>query len=125
MDALEILKRAVKKTEGDSQDVDLYLFAAEKKAEEIVESAISINQEILFGGNQVGKSYYDTFIDLEKLNLFSKADLKKFANTAGFRNRLVHDYIDIDERIVLNSIEGILKLYPKYIKKILEWLSKQ
>ncbi len=125
INALEVLRRAIKKAEESSPDTDLYLFAAEKKAEEIVESAISINQEILFGGNKVGKNYYDTFIDLKSLNIFSESELIKFAKSAGFRNRLAHEYMDVDEHIVLNSMEGLLKIYPNYVKKILEWLQTQ
>lgn len=100
------------------------LLAAEKKAEELIESAISINQEILKTHfDYLSNSYYESFIDLEKLKIFSPEELKSLAATAGFRNRLAHDYLELDPKITLQSIERLLKIYPTYLKKIKKFLS--
>lgn len=104
---------------------DYLLFAAEKKAEEIIESAISMNQEMLKKYHKhLSKSYYESFLDLRKLKIFSDDELTKLANTAGFRNRLAHDYLELHPEITLKSIENLLRIYPIYLKRIKKYLDK-
>jgi len=40
------------------------------------------------------------------------------------RNRLVHEYEEIDDEIVYNSIQKTIANYKKYIKKIESYLKK-
>ncbi|MBI5755040.1 hypothetical protein HZA41_02375 [Candidatus Peregrinibacteria bacterium] len=71
-ETLKILKDILEKRKK-SLLKEYLLFAAEKKAEEIIESAISINQEILKNHcYHLSKSYYESFIDLKKLYIFSE-----------------------------------------------------
>lgn len=98
--------------------------AIERWSEEIVESAVNINNEILSIKNKVSSSYYNSFIDLEEFNIFEKKFLEKIASTAGFRNRLAHDYMNINEDIVISSSKFLLKLYKDYIIGIYEFLEK-
>jgi len=103
-----------------------YFYAAEKKAEEIVDCAISINKYILYDDlGKSSKSYYDSFIDLKKIEIFSDQFLEKIAQTAGFRNRLAHEYLDLNEKITIDSMKNILKLYPQYLKNIKKYLSEK
>ncbi len=103
----------------ESPYADYLLFAAEKKAEEIIESAVSLNQELLKTHfDHLSGSYYESFTDLMKTKLFSEAELKALASTAGFRNRLAHDYIELNPDITLKSIERLLQIYPDYLKKL-------
>lgn len=44
--------------------------------------------------------------------------LKKLVNTAGFINRLAHEYMELDKNIILNTIKNIIKYYSKYILEI-------
>lgn len=45
---------------------------------------------------------------------------KQMASIAGLRNRLAHDYEDIDNRIVYNNIARILKIFPVYLAAVRE-----
>jgi len=121
----EILS-ALRKYKSKNEDAKFFYYAAQKKTEEAIETAISLNQEILEDFfDHITKSYFDSFMDLEKTDRFTKAELEKLANTAGFRNRLAHEYLDLDTQITLSSMEKLLKLYPQYIKSIKEWLADQ
>jgi len=123
--ALSKIQFALEKYKIKNDVSEYFYFAAEKKAEEVVQTAISINQDILASYYDfVSKSYYDSFIEIERLGIFSKNELEKLAGTTGFRNRLVHEYMELDRSIVLMSIKQILKLYSKYAQKIYKWLDE-
>ena len=115
---LEKLEIILKEYEKNSKLKEFLFYAAEKKAEEIVELAISINQELLKFKGKMSQSYYDSFIDLKLFGVFDENFLIKLANTAGFRNRLAHDYLDIDEKIAFNTMKDMLLLYKLYLQKV-------
>jgi uncharacterized protein YutE (UPF0331/DUF86 family) len=124
--ALVDLKEALSLYGQNGPHAKLFYYAAEKKAEEVVESAVGINQEILFQAlNHVSGSYKESFSDLEKLALFPKNELTVLARTANFRNRLAHDYMHLSEKETIGLMKDILKLYPNYLKTILSWIKRQ
>ena len=114
---LEKLKDILKEHSVSKTLQEYLLYAAEKKAEEIVELAISINQELLKEKGKVALSYYESFSNLTFLG-FKEAELKELSSTAGFRNRLAHEYLEINPEIALRSMQKIIKIYPTYFKKI-------
>lgn len=95
----------------------------ERLSEKIIESAIKINQELLTNKNIFVKSYYESFIELKQLNLFDEKILLQLAQTTGFRNRLAHEYQNLDDEITINSIKKLPELYKKYLQTILEYLN--
>ncbi len=118
LDLLKKLKDILEERRTNLKLKEFLLYAAEKKAEEAVELAISINQELLRSRNKIGKSYYESFTNLEVFKIFSENELKELAGTAGFRNRLAHEYLEVNEGLALISMERILKIYPLYLQKI-------
>ena len=44
------------------------------------------------------------------------------ANSAGLRNRLAHEYDEIDAKKIFKAIESCLKNTPKYLKNIVKLL---
>ena len=71
--ALSQIQFALEKYKIKNDVSEYFYFAAEKKAEEVVQTAISINQDILASYYDfVSKSYYDSFIEIERLGIFSK-----------------------------------------------------
>lgn len=124
---LDKLNSILKEYEKNKELQEFLLYAAEKKAEEIVELAISVNQKLLEEKKKISISYYDSFIDLGAFGVFSTEELKELASTAGFRNRLAHEYLEIDEAIAIRSMRKILKMYPSYliqVKKILKEMNQ-
>ena len=45
------------------------------------------------------------------------------ANSAGLRNRLAHEYDEIDEKKVFEAIASCLRDVPKYLKSIMKVLN--
>ncbi|MBU0758244.1 MAG: DUF86 domain-containing protein [Nanoarchaeota archaeon] len=124
-DNMNMLEIIIKKYEkAASQEKEILLAAMERKAEECVESAIKINQHILEERGKIADSYYSSFIDLNILKIFDEKLLSNLAKTAGFRNRLAHEYMDLSEEVTVKTIRKILKLYPKYLLKIADYVNK-
>ncbi len=123
---LKVLKDILQKRQENILLKDYLFFAAQKKAEEIVESAISLNQELLKTYfKHLSGSYYESFVDLKRMEIFEEEELIKLASTAGFRNRLAHDYLKLDNKITEKSLEKILEIYPNYLKKIKKFIDQK
>jgi uncharacterized protein YutE (UPF0331/DUF86 family) len=122
----ETLKLAIIDFEKEQKKFEKYkaLKTIERDCEEIVESAVRINQEVLESVDFFPETYRKSFEELSRFELFPEKELEKLAGTTGFRNRLSHEYLDLDERITLKSAKNILKLYPKYLAKISEFVFK-
>ncbi len=105
-------------------DRKIAFYASQKKAEEIVECAIKVNQALLSSRLQIlAKSYKESFLDLEHLGLFSKKERERLAKTAPFRNRLAHDYMELKEADIVKEMEEILKIYPDYIRVVVPFVN--
>jgi uncharacterized protein YutE (UPF0331/DUF86 family) len=108
----------------DVNERKTYQAALERWSEEVVESAVNINNELLESINEFSFSYFESFSKLKILNIFDDKTLKKLSSTSGFRNRLAHEYMELDPKITIESIKQILNLYKIYIKKIEEYITK-
>jgi uncharacterized protein YutE (UPF0331/DUF86 family) len=89
----------------------------------MTQAAIDINDHILSKLNP-GKSYtnFDAFIELSKYEIITPELAKKIAPSSGLRNRLVHEYDDIDQKQVFKAISFALQQYPLYIRQIKSYL---
>jgi len=69
-------------------------------------------------------TYKESIIELAKHNIIPGKFSDKIANMVSFRNILVHDYMKIDEKIMVkilrNNLDDIIK-FADYINK---WISK-
>lgn len=92
---------------------------AERLIQLIVETATDINGHLIVSsGHKPPVDYYTSFIILSDLQILEQKFAEKIAPSAGLRNRLVHEYEEIDDEIVYNSIQKTIKTYKKYIRKI-------
>jgi len=124
-DLLNKLKEILQEHGQNTSLQEFLLYAAEKKAEEVVELAVSLNQELLRQKGKLSGSYYDSFIDLKLFSAFSEPELKELASTAGFRNRLAHDYLEINPQLALQTMKRMVKIYPTYLQNIKKIISKR
>ncbi len=115
---LEKLEAILLEHEHNKDLREYLLYAAEKKAEEIVELAVSLNQELLKTKGKHSLSYYDSFVDLKMFRFFTEEELVHLASTAGFRNRLAHEYLEVDNTIALRTMRKMLPLYKTYLSKV-------
>ncbi|WP_309232560.1 type VII toxin-antitoxin system HepT family RNase toxin [Cylindrospermum sp. FACHB-282] len=89
----------------------------------MTQAAIDINDHILSKLNP-GKTYtnFEAFIELGKYQIITPELAKQIAPSAGLRNRLVHEYDDIDPNQVFKAISFALQQYPLYVRQINNYL---
>ena len=98
---------------------------AERLIQLIVETATDINGHLIVSsGHKPPADYYTSFIKLSDCQILDENFAEKIAPSAGLRNRLVHEYEEIDDQIVYKSIGKTIESYTEYIKKIENYLKK-
>lgn len=96
---------------------------AERLIQLIVETATDINGHLIVSsGHKPPADYYTSFIKLSEYQIVNQKFAEEIAPSAGLRNRLVHEYEEIDDQIVYKSIQKTIESYKKYIKKIENYL---
>lgn len=71
----------------------------------LVENCIGKTKRLLKArGEPVPTSAYDSFTALAHLGLLAQADLAAWHASVGLRNRIVHDYMNLDMNIVLTLV---------------------
>lgn len=100
-----------------------YEVMAERYLERIIGRMIDINYHILSEEeNESADDFYSSFIEMGKKKYLPEKLSKNMANSAGLRNRLAHEYDEIDEKKVFEAINSCLKDVPKYLKNIVKSL---
>ncbi|MCX7694804.1 MAG: DUF86 domain-containing protein [Caloramator sp.] len=69
-------------------------------------------------------SYRETILTLHKIGVIPEKFAKDIVGMASFRNILVHDYLKVDEEIIIDVLRNKLEDFVKYIKYIQTWLDK-
>ncbi|QYX32521.1 type VII toxin-antitoxin system HepT family RNase toxin [Sphaerospermopsis torques-reginae] len=89
----------------------------------MTQAAIDINDHVLSKLNP-GKTYtnFEAFIELGKYQILTPELAKQIAPSSGLRNRLVHEYDDIDPNQVFKAISFALQQYPLYVRQINSYL---
>jgi len=127
---LELIGRYLdhlKKFEGISLDDYLNSFEQQLITERLLQlmtqAAIDINDHIL-SKLKSGESYtnFDAFTELGKYQIITPELAKQIAPSSGLRNRLVHEYDDIDPNQVFMAISFALQQYPLYVRQINSYL---
>lgn len=113
------------------RDVNLNDFLADFRQQLIVErllqlmiqSAIDINDHILSRLNPGNSATnFEAFIELSRYGIISSELGKQLAPSGSLRNRLVHEYDDIDPEQVYKAIKFALNQYAIYIQQIRDYL---
>jgi len=122
---IEQLKEVNKYTLDDYLDNFFIKRTSERLVQLIVEVATDINGHIIVDeGYSPPEDYYNSFLKLSETGVISNDFAKELAPSAGLRNRLVHEYEEIDDEIVFKSVKKAIDNYSKYIKEIEEYLEK-
>jgi uncharacterized protein YutE (UPF0331/DUF86 family) len=100
--------------------------ATERLLQELIEAAIDINIHIIAAtGRPVPDDYYESFIRMGELNIFSVDLAERLAPSAGLRNRLVQEYDRLEHSMVLIAVRTAEELYPKYIKEVSDYILRK
>ncbi len=93
---------------------------------EIVGRAIDINAHIIAEKGEMKhpapKTSRETFIRLGDMDILSVDFADLLSKSAGFRNRVVHEYNDLKKDKVYETVDEVLVQYTEYCRHILTFL---
>jgi len=96
---------------------------AERLLQLLIELASDINSYLLVEIYQVTpQTYFDSFVEAGNNGIINPVLATELAPASGLRNRLVHQYEEINSRIVFESISDALRQFPLYIREITNYL---
>lgn len=102
--------------------------ATERYLERIITRAIDINRHCiaeLGKGDESITTYQDTFLLLANFKIYPEKFAKIIAPSAGLRNVLVHEYDEVDPKLVFSSVGHALAQYTKYCDYLLKFLKRK
>ncbi|MEW6325913.1 MAG: DUF86 domain-containing protein [Nitrospirota bacterium] len=97
--------------------------AAERYLERIIGRMIDINYHLVTEqGHPPPKDYFESFTELARIGVLPAEFSRSIAQAAGLRNRIAHEYDEIDEAKVYQAIRDALKDIPRYIEHVQRFL---
>lgn len=100
--------------------------AAERDFQLIVDSAIDINNHLLLAlGLPPADKNYDSFFALVKAGVLTEKEAEKLAPSTGLRNKLVHEYDEINPEILYRSLKRFATQYKDYGRLVFAYLEKE
>ncbi|MFQ5743875.1 MAG: DUF86 domain-containing protein [Acidobacteriota bacterium] len=98
----------------------------ERLLQETVEAAVDVNIHLLrMAAAPTPPDYYESFTALGRAGIISAALAERLAPAAGLRNRLVHEYDEIDDAIVLEAVGEARREFGEYVAAIERHLAEQ
>jgi uncharacterized protein YutE (UPF0331/DUF86 family) len=102
------------------EDVDLSS-SAERQLQVAIQSVIDVGNHVLADKDLgTAKDYKDIFRLLARQRIISKRLATALSSMAGLRNVLVHDYLEVDLKIVYRILKEDLGDFDKFIASILK-----
>lgn len=101
--------------------------AAERFLERIITRAVDINRHIiaeLGSGNEQVRQYENSFLYLSNIGVYPQEFAQTIAPSAGLRNVLVHEYDDVEQKLLYDSLHKALTQYAQYCRFLLEFLGR-
>lgn len=69
-------------------------------------------------------SYRETILTLFRLGVLPEKFAKQIVGMASFRNILVHDYLRVDEDVIIDVLKNKLDDFVKYINYVQKWMGE-
>ena len=98
---------------------------AERLLERLVGRMIDINFHLIVeAGDAPPTNYHASFEILGSKAIVSEKLARRLAASAGLRNRIVHDYDDIDPAKVYDALQSATKDVPEYLSHVRRYLDR-
>jgi uncharacterized protein YutE (UPF0331/DUF86 family) len=111
----------------DAYRLDLFRRkGTERLLQELIEAALDINAHVLVQEHaRPPDDYHEGFALLAQAGVIPRDLAASLAPSAGLRTRLVHEYDDIVDAIVLDAVRKAIQLYPRYVEAIEAYLDRR
>lgn len=98
---------------------------AERLLERIIGRMIDVNYHLLTeSGDPPPREYFQSFVDLARLGVLESAFARRIAASAGLRNRLAHEYDEIDPVKVHEALAGVVADVTEYLDQVRRFLDR-
>lgn len=97
----------------------------ERLLQETVEAAVDVNMHVLRTRGESPTDYFTSFVELGRQGIIGDDLANRLAPSAGLRNRLVHEYEDLDDAIVLESVRDAIDLFGRYVQQVERYLERE
>ncbi|MBT1279620.1 DUF86 domain-containing protein [Thermoanaerobacter sp. CM-CNRG TB177] len=98
-------------------------YTGERLIQLIIETCMDINSLIIeYEGLKPPKSYYESFVILGNKKILPDKVAKQLASFTGMRNRIVHQYEDVNHKIIFENYKNLIELVNEYIDVVTEFM---
>lgn len=98
----------------------------ERRLERAVGRMIDINYHLITAsGHPPPSDYHASFLTLGDLGVLDPEFARRIARAAGLRNRIVHDYDNLDPGKVFDALDDALRDVPVYLTRVNHSLQPQ
>jgi uncharacterized protein YutE (UPF0331/DUF86 family) len=92
---------------------------AERYLERMIGRMIDINYHLITeSGFPPPTDDYQSFLQLERLGILSHDLAQRIAACAGLRNRIVHEYDEIDPARIHEALQAAVRDVPQYLARV-------
>jgi uncharacterized protein YutE (UPF0331/DUF86 family) len=96
----------------------------ERYLERIIGRMIDVNYHLVTeAGHPPPRDYFDSFTQLARIGVLPPAFATQIAASAGLRNRLVHEYDEIDPERVYAGLQAAVRDVPDYLRHVERYVS--
>lgn len=96
----------------------------ERYLERMIGRMIDVNYHVITGaGHPPPSDYHASFLRLGEIGVLDAGFARRIAFAAGLRNRLVHEYEDIDAAKVFAALTAAMTDLPQYLDRINRYLT--
>ena len=98
----------------------------ERYLERTIGRMIDINYHLITeSGDAPPTDYHASFTRLAELHVLESDFAARIARSAGLRNRLVHEYDEIDARKLFDALGAALDDVPAYLAAVNRWIESR
>ncbi len=91
----------------------------ERRLQRAIGRRIDVNEHLLTArGEPPSADYHASVLALADLGVLEHEFARRVARSAGLRNRLVHDYDDLDPCRVFEALDAALDDIPEYVARV-------
>ncbi len=92
--------------------------ATERYLERMIGRMIDVNYHLVTeSGHPPPRDYFESFISLGGLGVLPHDFAKDIASAAGLRNRIAHEYDDLDPKKVHDALQLAMRQIPIYLRE--------
>lgn len=106
-------------TYSEYKNDQLKRYAIERLIQLIIDLALDVNNILIKKSEHYpAQDYFSSFLELVDLEILSEEFACDIAPSTGIRNRLVHEYEKVNDKLVYQNLDKLIKYYLDYIKYV-------